>query len=198
MKVELTLQDATERAVFLTNANGYDVAMITRLDLGDNPNTPEPEFLTGEQWQGLIDQIAEIFPAPPKKELTHTELIEALRLAAPSVSITTEWEHDDDCAGDWRELSRPGNCFHGEDRDDWECWQSTVTARAIVNGEMIEGEDYLGGTWEKYGDNPAKTNPDISGYFPGMALNALTELQSQIPAGYRSLAREINAALELL
>lgn len=68
MKVELTLQEVNERSAFLTNANGYDVALITRLDPGDNPNTPENEFLTGEQWQSLIDQVAESFPAPPKKK----------------------------------------------------------------------------------------------------------------------------------
>ena len=132
-----------------------------------------------------------IRPAP----LTHTELIEALRLAAPSVSITTEWEHDDDSAGEWSELSRPGECFDGEDRDDWTCWQSTVTARAIVNGEVIEGNAYLGGTWEKYGDDPRKSNPDISGYFPQMAREALGFLDDAIPAGH---LREVAAAIELL
>lgn len=63
---------------------------------------------------------------------------------------------------------------------------------------MIAGEDYLGGTWERYGDDPRKSNPEISGYFPRMAREALSTLLDALPTGYRTLAREINAAIDLL
>ena len=133
-----------------------------------------------------------------KTELTHTELIEALHLAAPSISITVMWTYDDDGAAEWDDLSsNPGDCFYGTDRDDWVCWQTTTTASVIIDGEEIEGSDYLGGTWEKYDESPWVVNPDISGYFPDKARVALEELAKQLPCGH-PLHEEITAALALL
>ena len=131
-----------------------------------------------------------------KIELNHAELSRALRLAAPSIIISTEWEHDEDSAGDWRELLQCG-AFHGEERDDWTCWQTTVIARAIISGELVKGCDYLGAIWEKYGDDPRKSNPEISGYFPQLVEGALKEMAEKIPAGH-PLHGEIAAAIALL
>jgi hypothetical protein len=105
-----------------------------------------------------------------------TQLQKRLATTAPSIRIGTIWEPDPDCERGFRELQKPGNCFEGEDRDDWTCWQSEVEATTIVNGELVSGSAYLGGTWEKYGDNPAESNPEISGYEEEMTTEALGEL----------------------
>ena len=101
-----------------------------------------------------------------------TELQKELAKICPSISISTIWEHDpehmdirDDCDG-----------FDDEDPDDWQAWQSNVRAVAIVDGEEIEGNAYLGGTWEKADDVPEESNPTISGYEPSMTKEALEEL----------------------
>src|SRR5687768_5872532 len=99
-----------------------------------------------------------------------TRLLERLAAVAPQIAIQTIWEHNSDetweGAGDWTD---------GLDPEDWQCWQSEVKATAIFNGRKITGSDYLGGTWEKACDHPAKSNPDISGYFPQMVEAALLE-----------------------
>lgn len=134
-----------------------------------------------------------------KIELNHAELSRALRLAAPSIIISTEWDFEQfNAEVDWRELSQwQGGAFHGEERDDWTCWQTTVTARAIISGELVKGCDYLGAIWEKYGDDPRKSNPEISGYFPQLVEGALKEMAEEIPAGH-PLHGEIAAAIALL
>lgn len=78
-----------------------------------------------------------------------------------------------------------------EDPDDWQAWQSEVSASAIIDGEMVTASAYLGGTWEKAGDHPETSNPDISGYEPGMTAEALDELLTLAPA----YSAEIQAAL---
>lgn len=125
------------------------------------------------------------------KERTVADTLAALALHAPSLAFTTLWEHDDYCE----------ECFEGEDRDDWQPWQSEVKVSAIVAGEILTGSGYLGGTWEKYGDNPAESNPDISGYFWGKASEALDELETATEtAAFRSeaLADQIDRAREVL
>lgn len=95
-------------------------------------------------------------------------LLEKLAQVAPSISIETIWSHDDEpFEGDWTK---------GEDQDDWQCWRSEVKASAIVGGKLICESEHLGGTWEKYASHPAKSNPDISGYFPQMACEAICNL----------------------
>lgn len=113
-----------------------------------------------------------------------TPLQKQLAGIAPSISIEIIWEHDPDCEREFRELSRnPGDCFYGEDRDDWQPWQSEVRATAIVGGEELTGSDYLGATWEKFGDDPRVSNPDISGYEDQMTVAALEELIGKLPDG---------------
>jgi len=121
------------------------------------------------------------------------ELLASLAAVAPSISIETIWEHDDsltdirtDCEG-----------MKNEDPADWQAWQSEVRASCIVKGKEVSGSDYLGGTWEKAVDHPAKSNPEISGYLPQMIHEALNELGKQIATGH-PIQREINAALEII
>jgi hypothetical protein len=124
-----------------------------------------------------------------------TPLQKELAGICPSISIVTIWEHDPDCEREFKQLSRnPGDCFCGEDRDDWQPWQSEVCATAIIAAEQVTGSAYLGGTWEKYGDNPSESNPDISGYEPQMTVEALEELASQVAANPQ-LSAEIAAAI---
>lgn len=109
-----------------------------------------------------------------------TELQKTIAKIAPNISIKTIWEDDPDAWSEWRELSKPGNCFDGEDRDNWQPWQSEIRAACICEGREITGSAYLGGTWERAGDNPAISNPEISGYERQMTEEALRELGEQI------------------
>lgn len=108
-----------------------------------------------------------------------TKLQTALAALAPSISIRTIWEHDEDHDSF---IFRKGNALHGEDPDDWQQWQSEVRATAIVNGDELTGSAYLGAIWEKYGDDPATTNPEISGYENQNTVEALKELLTAIEA----------------
>lgn len=108
-----------------------------------------------------------------------TELQKDLAKIAPNISIRTIWEEDPDSWSEWRDLSKPGNCFENESRDDWQPWQSEIRATAICDGREISGSAYLGSTWEKAGDNPAVSNPEISGYERQMTEEALRELGEQ-------------------
>lgn len=116
-----------------------------------------------------------------------TALQKALATIAPSICIKTTWEHDPDC----RDIRKDCNGMEDEDPDDWQAWQSEVSASAIIDGEMVTASAYLGGTWEKAGDHPETSNPDISGYEPGMTAEALDELLTLAPA----YSAEIQAAL---
>jgi len=122
-----------------------------------------------------------------------TELQKALANIAPSICIRTIWEHDQDC----RDIRKDVCDLEDEDPEDWQAWQSNVKAVAIVNGEEIEGNAYLGGTWEKAGDVPEESNPEISGYENQMTVEALEELLTIFsPAVHRSLAVQIEDAVE--
>lgn len=120
-----------------------------------------------------------------------TKLQQALAKIAPHISIRTEWEHDPDC----RDIRKDCDGFDDEDPDDWQAWQSEVRATAICDGDELTGSAYLGGTWEQAGDNPAESNPDISGYEPQMTAEAIEELQKQLPATESALHAQIVAAL---
>ncbi len=119
---------------------------------------------------------------------TKTDLQQRLATIAPGISIETIWEHDEDGA-----FNRNEEWTNGEDPDDWQCWQSEVRASAIVNGELVYGSAYMGGTWEKYGDNPHQSNPEISGYEPQMTVEALEELAKLAPATKRQVLEAIQA-----
>jgi hypothetical protein len=121
-----------------------------------------------------------------------TELQKQLAKIAPSIFIETLWEHDpehcnirEDCDG-----------FDDEDPEDWQAWQSEVRATCIHEGDKITGSAYLSGTWEKAGDDPAKSNPTISGYERQMTAEALEELAENLPIiSAARLQSEVTAAL---
>jgi hypothetical protein len=121
-----------------------------------------------------------------------TALQKRIVTVAPSISIVTHWEHDPDL----RDIRKDCDGFDDEDPNDWQAWQSEVCATAIVNGEEITGNDYLGGTWEKAGDNPAESNPEISGYENGMTQEALCSLAAGIPDAH-PLQLQIRHAIDL-
>lgn len=120
-----------------------------------------------------------------------TTLQKSLAKIAPYISIQTIWEHDHDL----RDIRKDCDGFDEEDPEDWQAWQSEVRATAICDGDELTGSAYLGGTWEQAGDNPAESNPDISGYEPQMTAEAIEELQKQLPATETALHAQIAAAL---
>jgi len=68
--------------------------------------------------------------------------------------------------------------------------------------EPCSGSAYLGGTWEKYGENPSVSNPEISGYEPQMTVEALNDLRiycdpktiRQIDKAIRLIKKEMQAS----
>lgn len=117
------------------------------------------------------------------------DLIAELAKVAPSIAIETTWEKDTDARWDM-----DPSCG---DPDDFTAWQSEVRASAIVNGQLVSGSAYLGGTWIKYGESPAKVNPEISGYLPQMIDEALQDLLVAGSFTEPEIA-QINAALAII
>jgi hypothetical protein len=110
-----------------------------------------------------------------------TELQKRLATLNGSICIQTIWEHDDHASFTEHGMTEPGGCFHGEDPDDWQAWQTEIRASVIQDGEMVSASAYLGGTWERYGDKPEESNPTISGYENQMTAEALEELAKLAP-----------------
>lgn len=109
-----------------------------------------------------------------KTELDSKQLIALVASVAPFVCVCTIWTHDE-CSGP---ISKECDGFTSDEDDDWTAWNSEVRASLIQDGEMISVSDFLGGTFEKAGDDPAQSNPDISGYFSDMLFSALTGLRA--------------------
>lgn len=122
-----------------------------------------------------------------------SELQKRLAAIAPSILVETIWEIDDDCGP----ISEECCGFSPDDDDDWTAWQSETRASTIIDGELVSGSDYLGGTFERAGDDPQASNPTISGYEDQKTVEALRELRRQVPAGHPALV-EIDAALAAL
>ena len=121
-----------------------------------------------------------------------TKLQEQLAEIAPSILIETIWEHDPDL----HDIRKECDGFDDEDPDDWQAWQSEVKATAIDAGKVVSGSAYLGGTWERSGDHPSESNPEISGYEGDMTREALQELQGLVTN--ELLREQIDAALAFL
>jgi hypothetical protein len=121
-----------------------------------------------------------------------SELLATLARLASSISIETIWEHDNDCGP----ISKDCDGFTSEDDDEWQAWQSEVKASAIVCGKLVSGSAYLGATWERVGDHPSRSNPEISGYLPQMIEEALHDLA--LEPGSAGVSEQIVAALEII
>lgn len=121
------------------------------------------------------------------------DLIAELAKVAPSIAIETIWERDTHARWDADDSLDP---------DDFTAWQSEVKVSAIIGGKMVSGSEYLGGTWEKYGDKPGESNPEISGYLPQMIQEALNDLLKQLPengeTATNALRFQIGAALKII
>ena len=131
-----------------------------------------------------------------------TKLQTALATIAPSISIRTIWEPDQDSGP----ISSECDGFNPLEDDDWEAWQSEIRATAICEGEEITGNAYLSRTFEKAGDSPEISNPEISGCENQMTQEALEELLVAVErvtgdSDYlirQGIAFQIGAALEYL
>ena len=119
-----------------------------------------------------------------------SKLQQDLASICPSVNIETTWTHDTDIHPDIR---KDCDGMDDEDPDDWQCWQSQVTAIVIVDGKVIAGSDSLGGTWERAENSPWQSNPEISGYEASMTVSALEDLLAAIDDP--ELTEEISAAI---
>lgn len=104
------------------------------------------------------------------------EIIHELNKLAPDITFETEWEPDLCC----QDIRQDCQGFDDEDPDNWQAWQSEVRATCIQDGKKVSVSTYLGGTWEKAGDDPQESNPDISGYLPQLLEEAATELGGQL------------------
>lgn len=126
---------------------------------------------------------------PTQTNTDHDLRLAALAKAAPFIAVETIWSHDDSARWDFEDPSMQ--------EDDYQAWQSEVKVSAIVAGQMVSGSAYLGGTWEKFGDNPRESNPDISGYFPQMLDEALEEL-ANLCEGFDAIPQAIAQARAIL
>jgi len=120
-----------------------------------------------------------------------TKLQKNLAKIAPSVHIVTIWSHDPDCL----DIRKDCDGFEDADPEDWQAWQSEIQVSTILNGELVSESAYLGGTWEKAGDLPEYSNPEISGYEPQMTAEALEGLLKIVPGAGSQLETEIQAAI---
>lgn len=119
-----------------------------------------------------------------------SELIKTLAKLAPGIALEIIWSKD------------PGSRWDIEDSEldpnDFEAWQSEVRASAIVDGKLKSESSHMGGTWEKLGDDPRQSNPDISGYLPQMAQEAYQELKKSLPVEAHSLHVDCDVAIQHL
>jgi hypothetical protein len=97
-------------------------------------------------------------------------MLDKLKEIAPNVAFSISREYDPDFQWDG----------DGPDPQDegYEPQNVTVTANAIVNGELIEGNAYLGGSY----DLPDAPCPNVHGYLPQMIEEALTDLEAALDA----------------
>lgn len=95
-------------------------------------------------------------------------IISGLAKIAPHVAIDVSWKED------------PYFRWDGEGPDPAEegyvAYDVDVTAKAIIDGREVTGQDSLGGVYEK----PGNQDQDIHGYFTGMVDRALSELYKEI------------------
>lgn len=95
-------------------------------------------------------------------------IIAGLARIAPHIAIDVSWDED------------PYFRWDGEGPDPREegyiPHDVTVTAMAIIDGRQMDGKAYLGGVYEK----PGEQDQDVHGYFPQMVDEALSELYKEI------------------
>ncbi len=94
-------------------------------------------------------------------------LIENLKKIAPSICIKVEWTEDENFSWDG----------DGPDPilDGYSPYDVDVRAMTIVNGDLIEGRESLGGCYRDSG-NITDDDEDVHGYLPQMIAVAAGEL----------------------
>lgn len=100
------------------------------------------------------------------------QMIETLKQSRPDVAILVTREPDPNPVWD-------GDGPHPAD-DGYVCYDWTVTACTIRAGVLIEGHDYLGGSWYAPDDHTSPAALEVSGYLPQMIDEALAELDKQL------------------
>lgn len=107
-----------------------------------------------------------------------------LRSVAPSIAITTSREEDLSFRwdGDGPDPRQRG----------FRPYDVTVSVQAIIGGELVSAEAYLGGSYYR----PNEPLRDIHGYLPQMIEEAVTELQTL--ATTRVLKDECGQALDFI
>lgn len=111
---------------------------------------------------------------------TGHQMIAQLKIDRPDVVISID-----------RTVDRNG-VWDGDEPigDEFICYDHAVYARTIRNGVMIEGVDYLGGSWYDPNDKtPLNIDclAEISGYLPQMIDEAIENMDRALrEAGYKS------------
>ena len=111
------------------------------------------------------------------KTTTPAALFLALSTLAPSIAFSVSRDLDSSYRWDG---DGPDPILEGFDAYD-----VTVKASAIVGGKMVEGVDYLGGSYFK----PDEETGDLHGYLAQMLVEALDGLEQEVKS--ESLTREI-------
>ena len=106
------------------------------------------------------------------------KMLAGLKKIAPQIAITTERQEDPNFVwdGDGKDPSEDGYVAYDVD----------VFARAIVDGETVEGRASLGGVYEQPGEEDA----DIGGYFAQMVDEALDELIAEVDGQIKKQAQD--------
>jgi len=101
-------------------------------------------------------------------EKTKADILDAVRKADPSINISVTWEQD------------PSFVWDGDGPDPVEdgfaAYDVTVTATKIIDGEMYEGHEYLGGSYSPYGGPHC---PLVHGYLAQMVDDAIEDLMQE-------------------
>jgi hypothetical protein len=138
--------------------------------------------LTPEKGADLIDEGRKIHEAEAAEHLTPEDhellaelaadlnIIDRLKITRPEIAITVTWEEDHEY--EW--------CGDGEDpiTEGFYPYNVDITASTIRNGELIEGNAYLGGCYSKDG---GKDDPEIGGYLDQLVEEAVAELDKAKP-----------------
>lgn len=100
--------------------------------------------------------------------LTPAQILEKLKKVAPHILVDIDWTVDSTHRWD----------FPGPDPADagYVAYSVDVSAEAIVDGEQVDGHDYLGGVYEKPYE---EFDPDVHGYFLDMVDSAIDDLGEQ-------------------
>jgi len=115
---------------------------------------------------------------------TPASIFSRLKKVAPNIAFSVAYTED------------PNYRWDGDGPDPAEegyvAYDVDVYARAIEDGEIVEGQASMGGTYEI----PGEFDPDIGGYLPQMLAEAIDELKSEVRGPLREQAFAADKFLE--